>query len=510
MVRFSEDVIQLAIEMHIPLQHLFITLHPPAVGARETQSPLTPFNQTPESIRQREYTRWLRARLIVQVKEVVDGSMFTALWHGEVIKCRAFPNTSSLSVGSMVVVTRLENATEYFSRHFVTRSCAVYAEDTNYNPTALVTSSIASAAPVWSEVRGGLPIYADGPPVGELHMQIPANPNIAYVMTKNDVGGGVYNWALYKHTNLFGDIPGNWTNIYDWENFFVDIGYPDAIDYINDWNWDYIDAMFDVSPADPNHISIMVGWRTVIDGVNEYHGITYIHSHTAGATWEPPIHIKGNKPYGDDPHDYYVPYGRHRMRAGLTDASRIYAYVEWRDYAPDPDETNLVLHSHDGGHTWAWTINDQGGFNVGYAIELERINNSADDRLMLFGSDDSYSIDGSHSFATVTSEPGGSDPQHFALDLENFMANADVDYVADFRTGAWALDPTIAALLSPYAVGLRNSDQIVVFGKTFGPTVPKVLYGEIGDWVDATGNLEGVFVFTTVGPTQKINEVIVI
>jgi hypothetical protein len=53
-------------------------------------------------------------RIVVKVVEIVDQYTFTGAWHGEMIKCVAYPSTANLAVGTGVVVTRITGTTVFF------------------------------------------------------------------------------------------------------------------------------------------------------------------------------------------------------------------------------------------------------------------------------------------------------------------------------------------------------------------------------------------------------------
>lgn len=54
-------------------------------------------------------------RIIATVKEIIDTNFFTAVWRGRIFWARAIPDTSSLVVGEMRVLTRIRSSTEYFT-----------------------------------------------------------------------------------------------------------------------------------------------------------------------------------------------------------------------------------------------------------------------------------------------------------------------------------------------------------------------------------------------------------
>ncbi len=79
-------------------------------------------------------------RILVMVSSIIDTRRFTGVYRGQLIKCVAYPSTTGLTAGDVVLVTRL-NSTEYFYWKVGTPPPIIehyglefYLEDANHSP----------------------------------------------------------------------------------------------------------------------------------------------------------------------------------------------------------------------------------------------------------------------------------------------------------------------------------------------------------------------------------------
>jgi hypothetical protein len=451
----------------------------------------------------------LRPATIVEVLEA--GYRYKVFYGGgyhELLTQPAVDSANNPTVGDLVMARNVYNSSQLFlpASSQGGKRCAIYAADNNSEPTVMVARPFTATSPIWTEIKGGLPA-ATWSAEYTTRMRIAAStPNTAFLLF-DETGNTAF--SLYKHTNLFGASPGNWSSVYDEAQFLTDIGYGAA-------TISYISASMDICEAQPNDVALFITCQFVSAGTTYYTHV-FVHSHDGGSTWQSPIDILSPWSGGGLPGSPATALSQ-TLAYGRTDQNRIYLAAEWYD----TDDTRYEFgHSHDGGHTWSWPITSASGYMVGGEnwVLIPTLNNADDDKVIVaegyqVNSDVFYSSDGGHTLSQrndmydditeVMSIWVAIDEEDYLFAAENSLSG--MQRSADGSQTAWTHEgaPSSATI---YNVGMRRQDEMALAGLNSGGAATVVYYGQTGSWANKSGDIDAKM---SASPVSNIYEVILL
>lgn len=245
------------------------------------------------------------------VHTVIDIARFTFTWRGRVLIARAFPDTSTLSSGDLVLIRRLPASSEYFTIIYTEIELFV----ATIIPGGLGIPKLAYCTPAGSATVWKAAVPPPDTKFQKFYLDV-SQPSVGYSLSANSTTAA--NFRIYRSLDVKTTA---WTTIMDSTIFYAATGI--SSDSNDAWS---LSAIHSVKTA-PGLIAVVVDFGDASVGNRPF----IFHSHDFGTTWEAPVEVGAT--IGQ------TSISRQWTALAISEADPDIIYVQIFNTAPSPDRS---------------------------------------------------------------------------------------------------------------------------------------------------------------------------